>query len=52
MLFGSVKAQCLCNDCRQSLETEEGELEAGELCADSFSEPAIKRMRVAHETIV
>ena len=37
--------------CRRSLETEEGELEAGELCEDSYSEPAMKRMRVAKEAI-
>lgn len=33
--------------------TEEGELEAGELCAaDSFPEHTVKRMRVAHEAVV
>lgn len=34
------------------METEEGEIEAGELCDDSYSEPSIKRIRVAHEALV
>ena len=37
--------------CRQSAETEDGELEAGELCDDSYSEPSMKRIRVANEAI-
>ena len=33
------------------METEDGELEAGELCEDSYAEPAIKRIRVTNEAI-